>query len=59
MTEAPTEIVELASQWRGDLARAIPDYILKQASQEPGSSGRVFTVGQDIGRTTSAGGRSG
>ena len=55
MTEAPTEIVELASQWRSDLeAWAIPDYILEQASQEPWVHPvAMFTVGDEVADSVS------
>ena len=55
MTEAPAEIVELASQWRSDLeAWAIPDYILKHASQEPWVHPvAMFTVGDEVADSVS------
>ncbi|RZP25856.1 MAG: class I SAM-dependent methyltransferase [Acidimicrobiales bacterium] len=55
MTEAPTEIVELASQWRSDLeAWAIPDHILEQASQEPWVHPvAMFTVGDEVADSVS------
>ncbi|MBR25157.1 MAG: SAM-dependent methyltransferase [Rubrivirga sp.] len=55
MTEAPAEIVELASQWRSDLeAWAIPDHILEQASQEPWVHPvAMFTVGDEVADSVS------